>query len=117
MRASRHGRLLIALHESGNGPEPAGAYSVFARPARWIRPPQRSISEARNFCNSAGGGLSTGMVPIRTITSPTSGVAATALSSAYRRSITGLGVADGAQIIVQPTASKPGTPASAIVGP
>ena len=60
--------------------------------------------------------LSTGMVPIRTITSRTSGVAATALSSTYSRSITGLGVADGAQIIVHPTASKPGTPDSAIVG-
>ena len=63
-----------------------------------------------------GGGLSTGMVPIRTITSRTSGVAATALSSACSRSITGLGVADGAQIIVHPTESKPGTPDSAIVG-
>src|SRR5947199_2047320 len=81
-----------------------------------MRPPQRSISDARNCCNSAGGGLSTGMVPIRTITSRTSGVAATALSSACSRSITGLGVADGAQIIVHPTASKPGTPDSAIVG-
>src|SRR6478672_11663374 len=56
------------------------------------------------------------MVPIRTITSRTSGVAATASSSACSRSITGLGVADGAQIIVHPTASKPGTPDSAIVG-
>src|SRR5439155_25385816 len=92
------------------------AYSVLARPARAIKLPQRSISDARNFCNSAGGGLSTGMVPIRTITSRTSGVAATALSSACSRSITGLGVADGAQIIVHPTASKPGTPDSAIVG-
>src|SRR5215468_10464099 len=56
------------------------------------------------------------MVPIRTITSRTSGVAATVLSSACSRSITGLGVAEGAQIIVHPTASKPGTPDSAIVG-
>ena len=56
------------------------------------------------------------MVPIRTIVSRTSGIAATALSSACSRSITGLGAAAGAQIIVQPTASKPGTPDSAIVG-
>src|SRR5260370_28528393 len=81
-----------------------------------MRPPQRSISDARNFCNAAGGGLSTGMVPIRTITSRTSDVAAAALSSACSRSITGLGVADGAQIIVHPTASKPGTADSAIAG-
>src|SRR4029077_4028456 len=37
--------------------------SVLATPARLMRSPQRSISELRNFCSSAGAGLSTGMVP------------------------------------------------------
>ena len=44
--------------------------------------PQRSISVARNFCTSAGGALSTGMMPSRPISALISGVAATAFSSA-----------------------------------
>src|SRR5262245_60529048 len=91
-------------------------YCDLARPARSIRSPQRSISAARNFCSSQGAGLSTGIVPSLTMTSRTSGAAVAAVSSACRRSMIGLGVADGAQISVQPTASKPGTPASAMLG-
>ena len=78
--------------------------------------PSESISDARNFCSCAGGGLCTGMVPSLTINALTSGVAAAAASSALRRSTIGFGVAAGTETSVQPTASKPGTPASAMVG-
>src|SRR5205085_1582428 len=64
-------------------------YCEPATPAFSMMPPQRSISEARNFFNSEIGGLSTGMVPRSIICLWMSGNCAAALSSACSLSMIG----------------------------
>jgi hypothetical protein len=74
---------------------------------------QRAISESRNRCRSSGNCGLAGIIPFLTIHDCTSGAAKNGTTSERSLFTICAGVFAGATSMIQPTASKPGTPASA----